>query len=302
MAKDGGDRNEGLVPWRDGNYSSKDGYFQLLKLTGQKALSLTDNKQMTFKHGEFGEASENIVKMSGEKNFTVEVRFEAVGKEFVNLGVLVEDGTKFIIETILGIWTFDWVTEEEMDRLLNDGDPITAPDCPHKAEPERQGRLIWITGPPALGKSTTAQLLSREHGYVYYEGDCFFQLRNPYIPADVDNPSLAQAKQRKLVGEGAKERRAIIDKSTKVFQAKLAGRKDFKMADQEAAYKELCKDIARERARIGGDWAIAALLDSRRIRDFVRYLYWPAACPTYVSIFLFSDPSWVPTSRLWCFR
>jgi len=27
---------------------------------------------------------------------------------------------------------------------------------------------------------------------------------------------------------------------------------------------------ARERSRIGGDWAIAALLDSRRIRDFVR--------------------------------
>ena len=141
---------------------------------------------------------------------------------------------------------------------------------PNKAEPERQGRLIWITGPPALGKSTTAQLLSKEHGYVYYEGDCFFQLRNPYIPADVENPSLAAAKQRKLVGEGVKERRAIIDKGTEVFQAKLAGKKEFKIADQEAAYRELCKDIARERARIGGDWAIAALLDSRSIRDFVR--------------------------------
>ena len=256
-------------PWRDGNYSSKDGYFQLLKLTGENAVSLTDSKQMTFKHGEFGEASEKIVERSGVKNFSVEVRFEVVGKEFVNLGVVVEDGTKFIIETILGIWTFDWVTEEEMDRLLNDGDPISAPVCPHKAEPERLGRLIWITGPPALGKSTTAQLLSREHGFVYYEGDCFFQLRNPYIPADVENPSLAAAKQRKLVGEGRKERRAIVDKNTAVFQAKLAG-KDFKVADQEVAYKELCKDVARERSRIGGDWAIAALLDSRRIRDFVR--------------------------------
>jgi len=271
MAEDGGNRNEGFTPWRDGNYCSKDGYFQLLKVTGEKALSLTNNKQMTFKHGQFGEASENIVKRSGgEKTFTIELRFEAVGKEFVNLGVLLDNGRKFIIETILGIWTFNWVTEEEMDRLLNDGDPITAPDCPHKAEPERLGRLIWITGAPALGKSTTAQLLSREHGYVYYEADCFFQLRNPYIPADVENPSLAAAKQRKLVGEGVKERRALSDKNSEVFRAKLAGKKDFKMADQEAAYGELCKDIARERARIGGDWAIAALLDSRRIRDFVR--------------------------------
>ena len=283
-----------LTPWREGNYSSKDGFFQLLKLTGEKAISLTDNKRMTFKHGEFGVASENIVERSGgEKNFNVEVRFEVVGKEFVNLGVLVEDGTKFIIETILGIWTFNWVTEEEMDRLLNEGDPVTDPVCPHKAEPERQGRLIWITGPPALGKSTTAQLLSREHGYVYYEGDCFFQLRNPYIPADVENPSLAASKQRKLVGAGAKERRVIIDKSTEVFQAKLAG-KEFEIADQEAAYRELCKDIARERARLGGDWAIAALLDSRSIRDFVRWIF--------LSSLVFSGPSWVPTWRLLCFR
>ena len=66
----------------------------------------------------------------------------------------------------------------------------------------------YLKGPPGLGKSTSAQLLSREHGcaynncgvfiwtqivqkiqlmttfrFVYYEGDCFSQLRNPYIPS-----------------------------------------------------------------------------------------------------------------------
>jgi len=35
-------------------------------------------------------------------------------------------------------------------------------------------------------------------------------------------------------------------------------------------YREMCKDIARERARLGGDWAISTVLDSRSIRDFVR--------------------------------
>ena len=62
-------------------------------------------------------------------------------------------------------------------------------------------RLIWISGPPGLGKSTSAQLLSREHGFVYYEADCFFELRNPYIPPDVENPTLATRMQRKLIGE-----------------------------------------------------------------------------------------------------
>merc|ERR1719412_3248094 len=122
---------------------------------------------------------------------------------------------------------WEWVPEEEGKELAKDGDPIEAPPSHHKVQPEYQGRLIWITGPPGLGKSTSAQLLSREHGFVYYEGDCFSQLRNPYIPPDVENPSLAAAKQRKLVGEGRKERRAIVDKNTAVFQAKLAG-KDFK--------------------------------------------------------------------------
>ena len=91
--------------------------------------------------------------------------------------------------------------------------------------------MIWISGPPGLGKSTSAQLLSREHGFVYneadcffgfrmtannkqrstkinkdkqrfvyYEADCFFGLRNPYIPPDVENPTLATRMQRKLIG------------------------------------------------------------------------------------------------------
>ena len=81
-------------------------------------------------------------------------------------------------------------------------DSIETPPCFNKLEPERQGKLVWISGPPGLGKSTTAQLLSREHGYVYYEADCFFALRNPYIPPNAPEPSLATLEQNKLVGGG----------------------------------------------------------------------------------------------------
>merc|ERR1719219_946750 len=161
------------------------------------------------------------------------------------------------------------MTEEEAEELDNDGDPIDAPPNHYKVEPERQGRLIWITGPPGLGKSTSAQLLSREHGYVYYEGDCFFGLRNPYIPPNVDNPSLQSSKQRKLVGEGVKERRAICEKAVKQWEARMEGKEVDNVA-LEAMYREMCKDIARERARLGGDWAIAVVLHSQSMRDFVR--------------------------------
>merc|ERR1711971_226992 len=212
------------TPWRDGNYKGKGGFLDLVVIAKEKAVVLNEDFSMTFKHGDFGEASEKIAEMSGEKNYSVEVRMEAMGREFIDHGVVIKDGTKFILETMMGVSTLEWINEEEAERLANDGDPMDAPPSHYKIQPERQGRLIWITGPPGLGKSTSAQLLSREHGYVYYEGDCFFQLRNPYIPADMENPSLAASKQRKLVGTGAKERRVIIDKSTEVFQAKLAGK------------------------------------------------------------------------------
>jgi len=52
-------------------------------------------------------------------------------------------------------------------------DPIDAVSHPYKEQPENPGKFIWLTGPPGLGKSTSAQLLARKAGYVYYEGDCF---------------------------------------------------------------------------------------------------------------------------------
>ena len=53
-------------------------------------------------------------------------------------------------------------------------------------------------GPPGAGKSTSAQLLSRSEGYVYYEADCFGTFMNPFIDPNVEEPSLAQVSQRPL--------------------------------------------------------------------------------------------------------
>ena len=261
----------GDTPWRDGHYKGKGGFIDHLILTKDVAAPVpqSDEFKLTFKSGLFGKATDRITEISGKESFTVEVRCEIFGKEIVDHGVIMEDGKTFFIENMMGLWTLEWMTEEEAEELDNDGDPINAPPNHYKVEPERQGRLIWITGPPGLGKSTSAQLLSREHGYVYYEGDCFFNLKNPYIPPDVENPSVAQVKQRKLVGEGADGRREICNQAVKQWEAKMGG-KEYNVTAEEAMFREMCKDIAKERARIGGDWAIATVLDSPHIRDFVR--------------------------------
>ena len=123
---------EANTPWRDGNYKAEGGFVELLFITKEKAVPLGQDFIMTFKYGDFGKASEKIVEMSGEKNYSVEVRFDAMGREFVDRGVLLEGGTKFILETMVGVSTLEWIDEEEAERLANDGDPLDAPTSPYR--------------------------------------------------------------------------------------------------------------------------------------------------------------------------
>ena len=74
-----------------------------------------------------------------------------------------------------------------------------APICQYaKLQPAKLGKIIWFSGPPGAGKSTSAQLLGRNHGHVYFEGDCFFMFTNPFVDPNYENPSLAIGTQKPL--------------------------------------------------------------------------------------------------------
>jgi hypothetical protein len=217
--------NEAGVPWVDGNYQGE-GFFSPMLVTGDKGVCRDIAFSLT--HGDFGPADLKVAEISEEQTYTVKISWEGQGpykgKERVMHAVLTEDGRKFYFRgsnktTPVGF--LEWITQEEADLRAIDGDPIAAPPSHYKLEPERQGKLVWITGAPGLGKSTTAQLLARHHGFVFYEGDCFFGLRNPYIPTDVPEPSLAQSQQRKLVGEGAQERQEMQNRVTKEYMKRF---------------------------------------------------------------------------------
>ena len=47
-------------------------------------------------------------------------------------------------------------------------------------------------------------------GFVFYEADCFGQLRNPYIPVTAEDATLSQLRQKLLSGPGLEERRAVV--------------------------------------------------------------------------------------------
>ena len=131
------------------------------------------------------------------------------------------------------------------------------------------GRIIWFTGAPGMGKSTSAQLLARNHGYVYYEADCFGSLKNPYVPLDMADPTMGQMYQKILKGPGMEERLALMKRLGPVWDNLMTGKEYDKEAMLEY-YKHLAADIAREKTRIGGDFAIAHVLLSAEVRAAVR--------------------------------
>ena len=96
-------------------------------------------------------------------------------------------------------------------------------------------------------------------------------LRNPYIPLHVDNPTLAQDLQKTLAGEGMKEKREVCQAALASWTRLLegsAGEEDW--GRMERMMEMVTGNILQERLRIGGDWAIAGALTHRRLRDCVR--------------------------------
>ena len=125
-----------------------------------------------------------------------------------------------------------------------------------------------------MGKSTSAQLLARSHGYVYYEADCFGGLKNPFVPLDVDDPSMAQMQQKVLKGPGMRERQAMMGGVRDVWSDMLQG-KPYDRDLFAEFYRLLAGDILSQKKRIGGDWAVAMVLMTAEIRALLRSVLGP---------------------------
>merc|ERR1719402_1660275 len=99
---------------------------------------------------------------------------------------------------------------------------------------------------------------------------------NPYMPpsGSVGGPTWplnwgAQSQQKLLRGDGLAERMKVCNEFIKAYRKMLNGEE----LDEEAMAKFcdfICEDIKRERERIGGDWAVALVVNTRRLRDLVR--------------------------------
>ena len=192
-------------------------------------------------------------------------------------GVVNDDGTQIHLKSFTpgSIDIIDWLSEEETNKLLADREPAEAPVLPDyiKVQPENQGKLLWFSGPPGAGKSTTAQLMAKKYGYVYYEADCVRSFVNPFIDVDVPNPTMAQMNQKPLKGVSKNLLKLNELTSQMGKQRKEQNDKEY-LNNFDHFITEICtlsaEDILFHKNRIGGDWAVALAVSSKKHREVLR--------------------------------
>ena len=163
---------------------------------------------------------------------------------------------------------FDWMNDDELNEFISTGDPADAYPHEYKEQPENQGKLVWLSGAPGLGKSTSGLLLGEKAGYVYYEADAFMNHMNPYVSLDAAEPSLAMMSQKFLKGVPQDRIDVVADAMTNM--ADMCEGRDYNHEKAAKFFIFMCKDIAREQKRIGGDFAIAHAVPTREFRDHIK--------------------------------
>ena len=270
------------TPWKNGHYRTQSYPTLLYHVDGENFFCYpasgkpTDLESPMYKgtwtYGDFGEANADVAKQSGKDRYNVKII--ALGGVWKPLAVLSDDGKTLTHYGIAhAVDVFQWMSEEEVAEFIDSGDPIDAPSHSYKIQPENQGKLLWLSGAPGLGKSTSGLLLSRNHGYVYYEADAFMNHLNPYVSPEVDEPTLAMMTQTHLKGV-PQERIDDVAEGMKDFIGITEG-KDYDLERLCKFYYWMSKDIMNEQKRIGGDWAVAQAVPTREVRDRIRSIMGP---------------------------
>merc|ERR1719361_2154224 len=230
----------------------------------------------TISHGEdFGPVPpEEIENVGGVEKDNVMMDFKVMKVP----GVLHESGTRIYVKSLFPgkpIEVMNCMSDEELEALKEDREPMEAPTIPDyiKPQPGKLGKMLWFSGPPGAGKSTTAQLLARNNGYIYYEADCMSIFVNPFIDVHTPEPSMAQMNQKPLKGLNEKTIKAIEargEMSKKMSEDGPNFNPDMIADKFDIIAEATCEDIIRQRERLGGDWATAFAVFSRTQRDMIR--------------------------------
>ena len=166
------------------------------------------------------------------------------------------------------------MSPEKKQEILEDRaheDTIVPPGF--TPQPANQGKILFLSGPPGAGKSTTGQYLAKQKGWVYYEADCFASAVDPFIPLDVDEPSLAQMKQKAIKGRSVE----ILESMKTCFPEfeKMIKHMPYDVENVKPFFRILAQDIVRHKQRLGGNFAVAQAVPTRVLRDCMKDIFGP---------------------------
>ena len=265
------------TPWKNGYYQMASCPSMLWLVEGENLIMHSasgkptnpDNPtyKATWKYGNFGEAHPDVKKQTGKSHYNVEMSLWE--GSWNPKAVVSEDGTTLALYGLAHcVDAFTWMSKDEVEKFMKTGDPHDAMPHHYKEQPENQGRLLWLSGAPGLGKSTSGLLLARRQNFVYYEADCFMYHLNPYVSKDVEDPTLAAFTQNFL--KGVPQERIDVVTEGVAHWIKATKGENYDLEKVQKYYLAMCADITREKNRIGGNWAIAQAVPTRAMRDCIR--------------------------------
>jgi len=262
--------------WLDGNYKAvfAGQVHSIAVLQGEncsfQALIEDEKQNRICSHGDFGDTDEKIHTLTGKPRYNFRI-IDPENSDDVSYGVVSDDGKMINCKTSFGpVFSMEFIDQTEAENIrleaLKDTDPYDAPSSQYTPKPDEMGKLIWISGAPGFGKSTTARRMSEKEGFVYYEGDAWMSHKNPYLPLGEDSAidALMVAKQLRGV---PKEIKKVVANAMKEWGKVMKGEVDY---DLEPFYSLMCENILHERKRLGGDWVVAQAVPTRKLRDLIK--------------------------------
>ena len=245
-------------PWMDGDYKSGKINWAIVRVDGNKQVL----HQLKFLNAE--SEAEHVMHWQPLGNNTIAITLDGQTAEATVNGSHITGGPG-----LLALNPLTWITPEEAKVIRNRGkQSVAAPELPYPLTPDKQGKLVVVTGPPGSGKSTVAGMIAHNGTWVFYEGDGFMLGHNPYV---FPNESVVDVRSEKpaLIGAGMHERMLAVlgfVKNQRMWE------KDHSVSRSptERFYRLMAEDIKKERKRVGGDWIVAFAMSRRSDRDIFR--------------------------------
>ena len=245
-------------PWMEGDYKCGNINWAIVRVEGDSQVL----HQLKFLDAE--SEAEHIMHWQALGNNTIAITLDGQTAEATVNGSRITGGPG-----PLALNPLTWIPPEEAEVIRNrPKQPVAAPELPYTLNPDKQGKLVVLTGPPGSGKSTVAGMIADNGSWIFYEGDGFLLGHNPYV---FPNESVVDVRSEKpaLIGAGMRERMFAM---LGFFNNQREWEKDNTVdrSPTEKFYRLMAEDIRKERRRVGGDWIVAFAMSRVTDRDIFR--------------------------------